>query len=154
MTAADARPKFIADSMLGSLARWLRMLGYDTAYRKDIDDDTIAKMAASEERHIITRDRELAKQPGSIMVESDDLEAQLKCVAEKYELTFDEGSIRCSACNGTLTDLPKEEAKGVVPEGALESNDVFWKCSSCGKIYWKGSHWNGIMDRFKRLNLA
>ena len=154
MTPPDDRPKFIADSMLGSLARWLRMLGYDTAYQKDIDDDTIARVAAAEGRRIITRDRDLAKQPGSIMVESDDLEAQLKHVAEKCELSFDEGSIRCSACNGALTDLPKEEAKGVVPEGALESNDVFWRCSSCGKIYWKGSHWNGIMERFKRLSLA
>ncbi|UCE92066.1 MAG: Mut7-C RNAse domain-containing protein [Methanobacteriota archaeon] len=154
MTEADARPRFVADGMLGSLARWLRMLGYDTAYEKDMRDETIISMAASENRHIITRDRELAKQPGSLMVESDDLEAQIKCVAERFQLTFDEKAIRCSACNGPLADLPKEEAAGVVPEGALESNEAFWRCSSCGKVYWKGSHWHGIMDRFRRLNLV
>jgi uncharacterized protein with PIN domain len=154
VTDEDARPRFIADSMLGSLARWLRMLGYDTAYEKDIDDDAIVKRASQEGRHIVTRDRELAKQPGAVMIESDTLEEQLKCVADRFELSFDEGSIRCSACNGALSDLPKEDAGGAVPEGALESNDVFWKCEACGKVYWKGSHWHGIMERFRRLNLA
>lgn len=154
MTATGDRPRFVADSMLGSLARWLRMLGYDTVYEKDLDDEMIAKSATSDGRHIITRDRDLAKHPGALMVESDDLEEQLKCVAQKFELAFDEASIRCSACNGVLADLPKEQAASVVPKGALESNDVFWRCGSCGKVYWKGSHWNGIMDRFRKLNLA
>lgn len=154
MTDDAARPRFIADSMLGSLARWLRMLGYDTAYEKNLDDDTIIKTASQESRHIITRDRELSKQPGAVMIESDVLEEQLKRVADAFKLSFDEGSIRCSACNGALSNLPKEDAGGVVPEGALESNDVFWKCGTCGKVYWKGSHWHGIMERFRRLNLA
>lgn len=148
------RPRFIADGMLGSLAKWLRMLGYDTEYAKDLDDDSIAKLAAREGRHILTRDRALASQPGAMMVEGDDIDSQLRAVNNRYSLELDEGAIRCSACNGALVDLPREEAAGVVPKGALENNDVFWKCATCGKAYWRGTHWLGIMDRLRKLNLA
>ena len=64
------RPRFVADSMLGSLARWLRMLGYDTAYRKDVADDELSRLASSEKRRILTRDKDLAKEPEAILVES------------------------------------------------------------------------------------
>lgn len=148
------KPRFIVDSMLGSLAKWLRMLGYDTEYAKDLDDDSIAKLAAKEGRHILTRDRALASQPGATMVEGDNIDSQLRVVNERYSLSLDEGAIRCSACNGALVDLPREEATGVVPEGALKDNDVFWKCTACGKAYWKGTHWLGIMERLRKLNLA
>lgn len=154
MTETVAVPRFVADHMLGSLARWLRMMGYDTVYDKSLDDPAITKLAREEGRFILTRDRELAKEAGALFVEADDLDAQLKAVAEKYGLKHNDGLIRCSACNGALVDLPKEQAKGSVPEGAFEGNDRFWKCSKCGKVYWKGTHWRGIMERFNRLSLA
>lgn len=153
MTAGE-RPRFAADSMLGSLARWLRMLGYDTAYGKDLDDDAIMTLATAEKRRILTRDREVAKTPGAIFVDPDDLDSQLRLVGEACGLKFDEDSIRCSTCNGDLAEVPKEQVEGEVPEGALAGNDRFWKCADCGKIYWRGSHWTGIRERFSRLNLA
>jgi uncharacterized protein with PIN domain len=148
------RPKFVADCMLGSLARWLRMLGYDAVYAKDLEDDAIAELAEKENRHILTRDRTLAKRAGALMIMEDDLDSQLKAVHGRFALSLDEGAIRCSACNGPLAVIPKEDAAGTVPEGALESNEVFWKCAACGKVYWKGTHWLGIMDRLEKLNLA
>jgi uncharacterized protein with PIN domain len=154
MTPPSSVPRFVADHMLGSLARWLRMMGYDTVYDKKLADEAIASMAKTEGRFILTRDRDLAKDPSAFYVESDDLDLQLKAVCEKYGLKVNDDLIRCSVCNGDLTDLPKEEAKGQVPEGAFEGNDKFWKCGRCGKIYWKGTHWNGITDRFKRLSLV
>jgi hypothetical protein len=147
-------PRFVADHMLGSLARWLRMLGYDTLYDKGIDDVEIASTARSENRFILTRDKELAKEPGALFLDQDDLEGQLKAVAERFGLRYDEDKIRCSACNGELAPVSKEEASGKVPQGALENNERFWRCSRCQKLYWRGSHWKGIMERFKRLNLA
>jgi uncharacterized protein with PIN domain len=149
-----SKPRFVADHMLGSLARWLRMIGYDTVYDKNLDDKQIASLARSENRFVLTRDRELSKEPGAMMVESDDLDTQLKAVADKFGLKFQDDFIRCSACNGDLQDLPKEEAKPQVPEGAFNVNQRFWKCSKCGKVYWKGTHWLGIMERLKKLNLA
>lgn len=154
MSDGASTPKFIADHMLGSLARWLRMMGYDTAYDKRLDDAGIARLARTEGRFILTRDQELSKEPGAFYVEKDDLDSQLMAVATKFGLKFNENDIRCSVCNGALTDLPKAEATGSVPEGALQANDKFWKCSQCGKIFWKGTHWNGIMERLKKLSLA
>ena len=151
---ADPRPRFVADSMLGSLARWLRMLGYDTVYRKDLTDDELARLASTEKRWILTRDRDLAKVPEAILVESDELESQLRLVNEACKLSFDEELIRCSVCNGELKEIPKEDAKGRIPEGAFASTDRFWMCQDCGKIFWRGSHWQGIQERFRKLNLA
>ncbi len=150
----DSRPRFVADSMLGSLARWLRMLGYDTVYGKSLEDDEIAQLASTEHRHILTRDKELANRPNATYVESDDLDSQLKIIATKHALSFNENAIRCSACNGSLVGIAKDKVVGQVPEGALASNDNFWKCEACGKIYWRGSHWLGILERFRKLNLA
>lgn len=154
MSETVATPTFIADHMLGSLARWLRMMGYDTVYDKTLDDRAIAALARSEGRFVLTRDRELSKEPGAFFVEADDMDTQLKAVASKYGLTYNEARIRCSTCNGELQDVPKEQAKDSVPEGAFAANDRFWKCAKCGKTYWKGSHWLGIMERLKRLSLA
>lgn len=154
MTELGGTPRFVADHMLGSLARWLRIMGYDTVYDKSLDDPGIANLARAESRFILTRDRELAKEPGALMIEADDLDLQLKAIAEKYGLKFHDDLIRCSACNGDLADLDKAQAKESVPEGAFENNDKFWKCSKCGKVYWKGTHWHGIMDRFRRLSLV
>ena len=154
MTDPVSAPRFVADHMLGSLARWLRMMGYDTVYDKALDDPAIAKLAREESRFIVTRDRELAKEAGALLIEADVLDLQLKAVTEKFGLKFHDDMIRCSACNGDLTDIPKDQAKDSVPEGALAANEKFWKCTKCGKIYWKGSHWRGIMERFQRLSLA
>jgi hypothetical protein len=154
VTEVGGTPRFVADHMLGSLARWLRIMGYDTVYDKSLDDPGIANLARAESRFILTRDRELAKEPGALMIEADDLDLQLKAIAEKYGLKFHDDLIRCSACNGDLADLDKAQAKESVPEGAFENNDKFWKCSKCGKVYWKGTHWHGIMDRFRRLSLV
>ena len=154
MTEVGGTPRFVADHMLGSLARWLRIMGYDTVYDKSLDDPGIANLARAESRFILTRDRELAKEPGALMIEADDLDLQLKAITEKYGLKFHDDLIRCSACNGDLADLDKAQAKESVPEGAFENNDKFWKCLKCGKVYWKGTHWHGIMDRFRRLSLV
>ena len=148
------RPRFVVDSMLGSLARWLRMLGYDTAYAKDIDDEEIVRLATDDGRTIITRDRGLASKSDVILIDEEELDLQLKAIHDKVGLNMDEASIRCSSCNGTLVDLPKGEAAELVPKGALESNEVFWRCESCGKAYWRGTHWIGIMERLRKLSLA
>jgi len=154
MSETVTTPKFVADHMLGSLARWLRMMGYDTVYDKRLDDGAIASLARAEGRFVLTRDRELAKEPGAFFVEADEIEAQLKAVAPKFGLKYNDTRIRCSTCNGELQDLPKDQAKDSVPEGAYTANDTFWKCAKCGKTYWKGTHWHGIMERLQRLSLT
>ena len=154
MSAGASPPKFVADHMLGSLARWLRMMGYDTVYDKSKDDADIAKLARSESRFILTRDKELSKEPGALLLDNEDLDSQLQAVATRDGLKFNEDMIRCSTCNGELVNLPKDEAKGKVPDGAFQMNERFWRCANCQKTYWKGTHWEGITARLKKLNLA
>lgn len=150
----EERPRFVADNMLGSLARWLRMLGYDTVYSREMTDAELVRLANDEKRQILTRDKDLASKPNATMVAPDDLDAQLQTVRDAFQLRYEESAIRCSTCNGDLVAVAKEEVAGSVPAGALECNDEFWRCRACGKVYWKGTHWHGIMDRLRRLNLA
>lgn len=147
--------RFAADEMLGSLARWLRIMGYDTTYEKDRGDDEILRSSKEEGRVLLTRDEELAARgaPSSLYILSDDLDQQLRQVADAFGLVADEGMVRCTVCNGELELMPKEQLAGQVPEGALENHQEFFKCRGCGKVYWKGSHWNNIRKRLGALRL-
>ena len=146
------RPRFLADEMLGSLARWLRIMGYDTEYVKDLDDTSILKEARAECRILLTRDRQLAERAGEggLLVLSDDLEEQMAQVAERYRLRFDEPMTRCALCNGELVLVPRQEVAGKVQARVLEANEEFFVCKSCGQIYWKGSHWGRIVRQLER----
>jgi len=147
-------PRFIVDHMLGSLARWLRMLGYDSRYDKELDDGQMLSEAKREGRIIITRDRELSERGGGFLLSTTDLDGQLSAVAEKFSLKFRIDSMRCSVCNGRLSEIGADKAKGLIPEKSFGSAKNFWVCESCHKAYWDGTHWKGIMDRFRKLGLA
>jgi len=150
----DSRLKFAADEMLGSLSRWLRILGYDTTYEKDMEDAEILRLASEEDRILLTRDKDLVRRAKGrgLYVKSDDLSAQLSQISEELDLSMDETLTRCTVCNGDLVIVPPKDVRDSVPAGALESNDEFYRCTKCGKIYWKGTHWNNILDRLGALN--
>ncbi|HVO77931.1 MAG TPA: Mut7-C RNAse domain-containing protein, partial [Methanomassiliicoccales archaeon] len=113
------RPRFAADEMLGSLARWLRLMGYDTTYAKDVEDTQLIEIARKEGRNLLTRDKELAERAGDsgFYVESDDLDTQLRAVSSRFGLEPDPERARCTVCNGELQTIAKDEAKGHVPDG-------------------------------------
>jgi uncharacterized protein len=106
----------------------------------------ILERAKIEDRILLTRDKKLAERAGEhgLYVSARDLDEQLRQVTGAYGLIFEEDRSRCTACNGELTFITKDEALKGVPEGALRSNEQFFKCGSCGKYYWKGSHWRNI----------
>src|SRR2546430_776058 len=104
--------------MLGSLARWLRFMGYDTAYPEPGPDRTLIDRARAEDRILLTRDKELASRlRGAVEVRSDDLEEQIREVAVALQLQLVDPLSRCSLCNEILAPLPSEEVGGLVPEG-------------------------------------
>ena len=152
--------KFIADTMLGDLARWLRMLGFDTLYSKDFRDDEIIKLAKKEGRIILTRDRLLHKKAlkeniKSIWRSDSDTVSWLKRIKTEFNiktLTFNPEATRCPICNTPLIRVLKFEVKGNVPDEVLNKYDKFWKCLKCGKVYWIGTHWITINDILKRVN--
>jgi uncharacterized protein with PIN domain len=141
--------EFIADCMLGRLARWLRILGFDTLYYPAIDDAVLADIAEKENRTILTRDTRLTERKNVkrfLLIGHDDIQMQLKQVVSAYQLPIAPSieSMRCPACNGHLTTAEKSSVKGRVPLYIYRSRDRFKKCAGCGKIYWKGSHYEKI----------
>ncbi len=145
---AEGERAFIADNMLGRLAGWLRIFGCDTLYVKSGDDGDIARISESEKRIVLTRDKQLVKRRGINAYYVDDIrpEEQLRLVVHRFNLRFEEERMRCSQCNGTLRIKKREDVSSIVPDGVLERNESFYMCSSCGRVYWKGSHWKRIRE--------
>ena len=143
--------------MLGSLARWLRILGYDTLYAGSrappMNDDALLKTAWREKRMVLTRDGGMGAF-GDVrihLIKSGDLDEQLGDVVRTFGLEIKDPLSRCSECNGPIESVSKEDCRGKVPEGTFETQDEFWFCRTCGKYYWAGSHWGRIMERVEAL---
>lgn len=150
-------PRFIVDTMLGNVARWLRLLGYDTLYDRGYEDWFILKMASREDRIIITRDRGLHRRAlrrgvRSILLEQDSMDERLAYIALKtgIRLYIDVEKSRCPICNGELVHVSKDLVKDRVPKRVYEKHSDFWVCCRCGKVYWMGSHWRGIEDTLRK----
>ena len=139
-------PLFFCDAMLGSLARWLRMAGFDTAYVQDIADNEIRERVELERRILLTRDTDLSKRCSSILIESVDDREQMAQVFSVYPPDRSRMMTRCTACNGKLNGISREEAKREAPAGVLEVQDEFWECKACQKVYWKGTHYSRILE--------
>ncbi|MFQ5944768.1 MAG: Mut7-C RNAse domain-containing protein [Anaerolineae bacterium] len=145
--------RFLADSMLGQLAKWLRLLGYDTLYLPHFEDGELVRRARAEDRVVLTRDRHLSRRGGleSLLVRSDDPAEQLTEVVERLELSAEQQSPRCPACNHTLEQVGKPSIRDRVPPYVFAKHTRFRRCPECGRVYWRGTHWNRIQGRLERL---
>ena len=146
---------FAADAMLGSLARWLRLLGYDCLYEADIADEKLVAIGKSELRIVLTRDRAVAqKAHRAIFVESDDLDDQILAVAQDLHLEIPQEppTTRCSMCNVLLNPTREQDLpSGAVPERVRALHHEFWSCPSCKRVYWKGTHFDSMGERLRVL---
>ncbi len=140
--------------MLGRLASWLRLLGYDTVY-SDARDHELARQARAENRVLLTRDAQLAARRGirALLIESDALEEQLPQVVETFGLTQSEAFSRCPTCNTPLHAIGKAAVKERVPPYVFENHTVFRECPECDKVYWRGSHWKRVRDQLEGLGI-
>ena len=150
--------RFIADSMLGGLARWLRMLGYDTLYYRRISDSTLLATAREQGRILLTRDKSLsarAKKAGVqvVYIPDSDVEAWLKTLRRTLgiRLEIPAETTRCPICNSPLRHVGRDDVKGEVPLYIHEKYSEYWKCVECGKVYWRGPHWYSIEKVLKRI---
>ena len=145
--------KLLLDGMLGRLAKWLRLLGYDTAYSPDVDDNELVRLARAQGRILLTRDRELARRRGlnCILVESDELEEQLQQVAAELHLETERPFSRCPVCNTPLREVEKSAVKGRVPPYVFRTKEYFSLCPECDRVYWRGSHWARIRQEMARI---
>jgi uncharacterized protein with PIN domain len=145
--------RFIADAMLGRLARWLRILGFDTLYCPDITDRRLLRLAREEGRFILTRDTHfLRKDVGDcLLVTSDGLEEQVSEVVKALGLR-PPGESRCPNCNGVLREvLDKQDIADAVPEYVYLNFNRFQRCLQCGNVYWEGSQFRRIRQRVADL---
>jgi hypothetical protein len=150
-------PRFLCDNMLGSLARWLRFLGYDTLYPEAMGDTELLHLAECGGRLLLTRDKELAgrAREGGRLVQSDVLDEQIAQVKAELGLDFSDQRLlsRCSLCNTVLHAISIEEAeKAGVPAPLLRRHDRFWRCPGCCQLYWPGSHYERIMGKIGELD--
>jgi len=146
-------PRFLCDAMLGSLARWLRLFGFDCLFGLE-EDAVLAARAEEEGRWLLTRDRVLAARgPRTLLVRSETLEEQLVEVFRRLDLRPEASltAARCAECNGALQNLPREAAAGRVPPFVAETAPRFRECVRCGRVYWPGSHTARILRRMRRV---
>ncbi len=145
--------KFLCDRMLGTLAKWLRIYGYDTFYADNgMDDAKLLEMSKKENRILITRDKTLnqvARRENikTIEIKTTDIDEQINAVLVEIKLDKKKILSRCILCNTKVEEIKKEDVKEKVPERVFNNNDKFWFCKKCNKIYWKGSHYEKMMEK-------
>ena len=147
-------PRLLADAMLGRLARWLRILGYDTLYDPRLADDALVRLARAQDRVLLTRDVALARRRGvcTLLIASEQAEEQLAQVIVELELWAAAGPFsRCPVCNDVLEQVPHSWAWGYVPPYTFCTQREFRLCPSCNRFYWRGTHWERMQTIIARL---
>lgn len=145
--------KLLADAMLGRLAKWLRILGYDTAYLADTDDYAVMRLARAEDRLILTRDLALAERRGvrALLIDADGLEEQLSQVYDVVGPPPEPSLSRCPVCNHRLVAADAELVARRVPPYVQRTQDHFSYCADCERVYWQGTHWRRMRALVARL---
>jgi len=142
--------KFAADGMLGRLARWLRLCGFDVIYVNSRRPSDILGMARREERVILTRSSFLKEhEPDRILlIRSDRVKEQMAEVVSHFNLKVNESTFftSCSLCNQPLEKMEKNRLKNKVPPYVFKTQEEFYRCPSCQRIYWSGTHRERMVD--------
>lgn len=146
--------KFICDSMVGRLAKWLRILGFDCLYCREGEKAELLRLTLREERIILTRDKSFVKghPERSFLIKSESLETQLVEIMKRFRLQAKSSPFsRCSVCNDLLLPRTKSDVKGKVPFFVYQNHDRFAYCRICDKYYWEGTHHKAMQDKIARL---
>ena len=151
--SVDHKLRFIADVMVGRLARYLRMAGYDVVYINDASDDLIIDIARKEDRIVLTRDTMMLKRRDfkngilrSVFITSDYLKEQLLQIKSAMDLRLKPDLILCLECNNPLVDVRKEDIEDSIPPYVFKTQDKFKYCGKCGRYYWRGTHYEYMKE--------
>ena len=144
---------FVVDCMLGKLAKWLKILGFDAIFFSKIEDDALLAIARNENRVLLTRDTgliERIKTTKSLFIESENWRDQVEQVLDEFDLWRDvQPNSRCIECNVRIKDLPREKARNLVTPFVFENADTFALCPDCGRVFWRGTH---LKDMETKIN--
>jgi len=154
---AGPTPRLLADRMLGRLARWLRILGYDTAYLPQLSPAGVMREGRRQGRIILTRDTRLLRQkdvPPFVFVHSDHFREQLKQVADTLHLDPLQALFtRCVECNRVLEEVAQDDVGDRVPEYVKQTQSEFRRCPQCRRLYWGATHRDHVLAELRRLGL-
>jgi uncharacterized protein with PIN domain len=147
--------RFFCDAMLGGLARWLRAAGHDASFVHGIDDGELVRRCSDEHRVLLSSDggiflRNVVKEGrvrALFVPRATPPVAQLAFVLSALEL--EAGDARCMACSGELAPVAKTDVEGLVPPRSFASFHEFWRCATCAKVYWHGTHWTAIRRKVR-----
>ena len=151
---------FFVDSMLGNIAKKLRLLGYDSQYFSDIDDKRLIDSAKKENRIIISKDEELVKKAKKLGIRSVYITKEEE-IDQFFEIIYfmnlkrihiNGDTARCPKCNSLTESIDKNIIKEKIPQGVLKLNDKFWKCKCCNQIYWEGTHIKNLQEFVMNVN--
>ncbi|HEY8021786.1 MAG TPA: Mut7-C RNAse domain-containing protein [Thermoanaerobaculia bacterium] len=157
-TASPLPTRFLADAMLGALARWLRVLDVDVAYDPALDDPELVARAVAEGRTILTRDRKLVERRlarNHVLIRTGEPGAQVRQVLEETGVRPDPARLfaRCLRCNTPLQPVPLDEARARVPPFVARTQEEFRACPGCGRIYWRSTHVARMRERLRRMGI-
>jgi hypothetical protein len=154
MAKEGERARFVCDAMLGRLCKWLRLVGYDCRYA-DVSDDELVALAGAEKRVVLTRDTSLVRRRdlgAHLFIRHDHVQDQMKQVAEVFGIDLEaRAGTRCLRCNVALEGLAREAAAGRVPPYVWRTQENFWRCPSCARVYWPGTHWEHMTAALRGL---
>ncbi|MGA1824449.1 MAG: Mut7-C RNAse domain-containing protein [bacterium] len=144
----------MVDNMLGRLARWLRILGYDAVYSKSGIGCASTQTVNDPEAIILTRNTKLFKNRGNkraLFIKDDYFQLQVRQVVQELGLHAVKNIFlsRCVECNETLSPIAKEDVEGKIPDYVFQTQSNFRQCKQCGRIYWQGTHYFQIENQLK-----
>ena len=151
--------KFFADNNVGKLAKWLRMIGYDTLFFNGSDDSSMIAIALAEGRVILTRDTQIMRrrvvtsgQLKAILIQGDEPEQQMCQVIDSLNLDcqFRPFTI-CLECNQPLLPRSREQVKDLVPPYVFQTQVQYVECPTCHRIYWRGTHWQAMTKKLEKF---
>jgi uncharacterized protein with PIN domain len=147
--------KFVVDCMLGKLAKWLKILGFDALFFSRIEDDELLAIARRDGRILLTKDTGMiqkAKHAETLFLESEEWQDQVRQVLEHFELWEKVNPhTRCIDCNVKLKNLPKKNAKNLVSSFVFEHADAFALCPNCGRVFWRGTHFKDMEAQIEEI---
>jgi len=151
--------RFIVDHNVGKLAKWLRMMGYDSLFFDGEDDSQMVRQAMAEGRMILTRDAGIMKRRvinngrlKAILIESEEPEQQMKQVITGLDLNIHLRPFTlCLECNHPLAERSREEVQDRVPSYVYKTQTQYMECPECHRIYWRGTHWKTMLNNLHRI---
>ncbi len=155
---AEPPPRFLADRMVGTLAKWLRLLGYDTVYMPEVSSASVKREAHRQGRILLTRRTCFLNQrdmPPFVFIRADRFREQLKQVCTDLQLTVSSPLFRrCSVCNRELETIDRERVQARVPACVWQTQTIFSHCRKCQRVYWNATHRERIIEELRHMGMV